>query len=56
MVFQRVFIKNRGILSEIMSIKFVSSLWDVPSDIVHVNKMDICLIPKIQNPSMVAQF
>lgn len=47
--------RSWGIVGESVC-SFISRLWENPSDIVHINKTDICLIPKVDNPSMVAQF
>lgn len=35
---------------------FVETVWKNPHAIAQVNQMDICLIPKVENPTMVNQF
>ncbi|XP_058753528.1 uncharacterized protein LOC131626710 [Vicia villosa] len=47
--------KSWGVVGDSVC-NFISRLWDFPSEIANVNKTDICLIPKTDNPSMVAQF
>lgn len=34
---------------------FVIKMWDNPYEITKVNKTDICLIPKVENPTLVTQ-
>ncbi|PNX79184.1 ribonuclease H, partial [Trifolium pratense] len=36
--------------------KFVENVWQNPSVIADVNKTDICLIPKVQNPEYIQHF